>query len=108
MEKNYYELISGVNKIWKSQFLKKMRIFVLLTLISITQTFALSTYAQNKRLSLNSENETIFNILEKIEDQSEFNFMFDASKIDLYQRKSIIVENNSLGIFLMNYLKVQE
>lgn len=93
MKKNHYELISGVYKIWKSKFFRKMRIVTLLILISITQTFALDAYAQNKRLNLNVKNETIVNILEKIEDQSEFYFMFDASRINVDQRRSVDCEN---------------
>ena len=93
MKKNHYGLISGVCKIWKSKFLRRMRIVVLLILITVTQTFALDAYAQNKRLSLNAENEKIVNILEEIEKQSEFYFMFDASRIDVNQRKSVDCEN---------------
>jgi len=93
MKKNHYGLISGVCKIWKSKFLKRMRIVILLFLISITQTFALNAYAQNKRLSVNFKNEKIINILDKIEDQSEFYFMFDASRINVNQRKTVDCEN---------------
>jgi TonB-linked SusC/RagA family outer membrane protein len=100
MEKNHYELISGVNKIWKSQFFRKMRIVALLFLISVIQTFALDTYAQNKRINLNIKNETIENILKKIEDQSEFYFMFDASKIKVNERKSVDVENKLIDNIL--------
>ena len=93
MKKNYHGLISGVCKIWESKILKRMRIVALLLLISITQTFALDSYAQNKRLNLDFKNETIVNILENIEDQSEFYFMFDASRINVNQRKSVACEN---------------
>ncbi len=93
MKKNHYGLISGICKIWKSKFLKRMRIVALLILITITQTFALESYAQNKRLSLDVKNETIVNILEEIEEQSEFYFMFDASRINVSQRKSVDCEN---------------
>ncbi|WP_372936702.1 SusC/RagA family TonB-linked outer membrane protein, partial [Mariniphaga sediminis] len=93
MKKNYCELISGVYKIWKSKFLKRMRIVALLVLISITQTFALDAYSQSKRLSLTVKNETIVNILEEIENQSEFHFMFDVSRINVYQRKSVSCKN---------------
>ncbi len=89
MKKNYYGLIFGVCKIRESKFLKRMRIVALLILITVTQTFAIGSYGQSKRLSLDVENETIINILNKIEDQSEFYFMFDATKVDIYQRKSI-------------------
>ena len=96
MKKKHYGLISGVGKIWKSKFLKRMRIVAILILISITQTFALDAYAQNKRLSLDVKNKTIINILEEIEDQSEFYFMFDASRIDVNQRKTVDCENQPI------------
>jgi TonB-linked SusC/RagA family outer membrane protein len=100
MEKDYYELISGVCKIWKSEFFKRMRIVVLLIMITVTQTFAVNAYAQSKRLSLNFKNEKIINILDKIEDQSEFYFMFDASRIDVNQRKSVDCEDQLISEIL--------
>ncbi len=99
MKKIYCELISGAFIIWKSKLLRKMRIVALLILITITQTFALDSYAQT-RLSLNFKNEEIINILDAIEKQSEFYFMFDASKIDVTQRKSIDCENRTITSIL--------
>ncbi len=96
MKKIYCELISGEYIIWKSKFLRKMRIVALLLIISITQTFALEGYSQTKQLSLNCRNETILNILDKIENQSEFYFMFNANIVDINQRKSINCENQPL------------
>lgn len=100
MKKNHYGLISGVYKIWKSKFLRRMRIATLLIFISLTQTFALDAYAQNKRLNLDAKNETIINILEEIEDQSEFYFMFDASRINVNQRKTVDCENQLISNIL--------
>ncbi|MEN6453695.1 MAG: hypothetical protein ABFD10_05500, partial [Prolixibacteraceae bacterium] len=88
-KKIYCELISGRCNIWKSNFLKKMRNVTLLILITVTQTLALESYAQTKQLSLNFKNEAILKILNKIEDQSEFYFMYDATIVDVNQRKSI-------------------
>lgn len=105
MEKNCCDLISGKLINWKSKFLRKMKIVVLLLLISITQTFALESYAQTQKLSLNYKNETIINILDKIENQSEFYFMFDATKIDVNQRKSINCENQPITAILDQLLE---
>jgi TonB-linked SusC/RagA family outer membrane protein len=105
MKKMYCELISGGCNIWKSKFLRKMRIVTLLLLVSITQTFALESYAQTKQLSLNLRNETILNILNKIEDQSEFYFMYDATIVDVNQRKSISCENQPITTILDQLLK---
>ncbi|MGV8096746.1 MAG: TonB-dependent receptor [Mangrovibacterium sp.] len=82
-----------------------MRIVTLLILISVTQTFALESYAQTKQLSLNLRNETILNILNKIEDQSEFYFMYDATIVDVNQRKSISCENQPIAAILDQLLK---
>lgn len=105
MEKNCCDLISGELISWKSKFLRKMKIVVLLLLISITQTFALESYAQTQKLSINYKNETIINILDEIENQSEFYFMFDATKIDVYQRKSINCENQPIAAILDRLLE---
>ncbi|MCF6358314.1 MAG: carboxypeptidase-like regulatory domain-containing protein, partial [Draconibacterium sp.] len=73
-----------------------MRIVLFLITVSITQAFAINAYAQTTRLSLDFKNETIINILEKIEDQSEFYFMFDQTVIDVNQRRSINCKNKSI------------
>jgi len=104
-KKIYCELISGACNIWKSKFLRKMRIVTFLLLISITQAFAWESYAQTKQLSLNLRNETILNILNRIEDQSEFYFMFDATIVDVNQRKSINCDNQPITAILDQLLK---
>ncbi len=105
MKKNYYGLIFRARIIWKSKLLKGMKIAALLILITITQTFALDSYAQSKRLNLIFKNEKIINILDEIEEQSEFYFMFDASKIDVTQRKSIDCENQTITNILDQLFK---
>lgn len=105
MKKNDCELISGECKIWRSKFLRRMRIVALLLLISITQTFALESYAQTKQLSLNCRNVTILEILDQIENKSEFYFMFDATVIDVNQRKSINCENQPITAILDQLLE---
>jgi TonB-linked SusC/RagA family outer membrane protein len=108
MEKIYYDLIFGGYNIWKSKYLKKMRTVALLLLISITQTFALESYAQTQKLSINCQDETIHSILQKIENLSEFNFMFDATVIDINQRKSIVCKNKQITTILDQLLEDTE
>lgn len=73
-----------------------MRIVLFFLAVSITQAFALESYGQSTRLNLNFNNETIGKILEKIEDQSEFYFMYDATVINVNQRKSIDCEKSTI------------
>ena len=96
MKKNYSDSISGKCNFWKSKFLRKMRIVVILLFIGITQTLAVGSYAQTKQLSLNCRNQTILKIINQIEDQSEFYFMYDATLVDVNQRKTINCENQRI------------
>jgi len=105
MKKFYYELISGDFNIRRSNFLKKMRIIVLLIMISVTQMFASESYAQNQQLNLNCKNESIIQILNKIENQSEYYFMFDASFVNVNQNKSINCESQPVQKVLNQLLE---
>lgn len=96
MEKKRFSLISGIYVCWKSKFFKKMRITLILLLIVISQVFALGTYSQNARLNLNYSNVTIAKVLDAIENQSEFFFMYEASKVDVNQIVTIVATNQTV------------
>jgi len=66
-----------------------MRTVLFLITVSISNALALNGFSQEARLNLNVQNETILKVLERIEDQSDFYFMFDATVVDLNQRTSI-------------------
>jgi TonB-linked SusC/RagA family outer membrane protein len=100
MKKIICKMITLWLRAWESKLLRSMRIVLLLILISAAQVFAVDTYAQSKRLSLSFKNEKIVNILDKIEDQSEFYFMYDATVIDVNQEKSIECENKPISNIL--------
>lgn len=108
MKKFYYDLITGIYIARKSNLLRKMKITTLLLLISIVQIFAIESYSQTKQLSINCRNKTILDILEKIEDQSEFFFMYDASIIDVNQKKSINCEDQPITTILDQLLDETE
>ncbi len=73
-----------------------MRIVLLLFMFSIAQTFALNSYSQGARLNLNFRNEAIVNILSEIEKQSEFYFMYDATSVNLSQKRTISCEGTNV------------
>ncbi|MCG6190909.1 TonB-dependent receptor [Maribellus maritimus] len=95
MKKNNYQLISTIGLIWKSKLLLFMRATLFLVLLSITQVFAISTYSQSTRLSLELKNSSIKNILGQIEDQSQFYFIYDATVVNV-ERKTSIESKNEL------------
>jgi len=96
MKKNLYLPVSKLSLIWKSKLFKTMRAIMFFLLVGTMQMLASSTYSQTTRLSLSYENELIVNILNKIESESEFYFMYDASVVDVNQRTSISCNDNSI------------
>lgn len=88
MKKSYCE-ISILQRIWESGFVKVTRMALFFIMFCISQGFAKNSYAQAVKVSLNIENQPIQKILEVIEEQTEFRFMYDATVVDVHQRKSI-------------------
>lgn len=105
MKKKCRMVISGVNKVRRSKIFKIMRITSLILTVSIAQALAIETYAQMTRLSLKCENKTLIEILDEIEDQSEFYFMFNMKIVDVYQRKSINCESKPVTTILDEIFK---
>ena len=105
MENSYYAIVSGLQKIRKSKLCKAMRAGLFFAMICITQALASDSYAQDTRLSLNIENRPIQEILEIIEEQTEFRFMYDATIVDLHQKKSIKCKNQSVAKILDDLFK---
>ena len=61
-----------------SKILRVMRLTLFFLFVSLVQVFAVNTYSQSARLSLNLKNTTIKNVLFDIENKSEFYFLFNS------------------------------
>ena len=70
------------------KILKTMKVFTFLMLVAIVHVSA-SSYSQNSRLSLNMKNATIKDVLMRIEEQSEYRFLYSDSKIDVEKKVNI-------------------
>lgn len=70
-----------------------MKLTTFLILISLVSVFANETYSQTKILNLNMDKSTVKEVLSKIEDQSEYNFMYSGKLIDVNREVSINVKN---------------
>ncbi len=93
MKKNHYSWIPLLNGIWGSKFCRIMRTTLFVLIVTISQVFALGTYSQNTRLSLNLKNASIKEVLQEIENKSEYYFMYDASKINVNQKVDVVLNN---------------
>ena len=73
-----------------------MKLTIFLILISMVSAFASKTYSQTKTLNLNMENTTVKEVLEAIEEQSEFYFMYSSKVVDVDRMVSVEVSNKKI------------
>ncbi|MEN8120076.1 MAG: SusC/RagA family TonB-linked outer membrane protein [Bacteroidota bacterium] len=70
-----------------------MRLILFFTVLSIAQVFADNSYSQNTKLSLDLQDVSVEKVLDEIETQSEFYFMFNQKLVDVNRKVNINVNN---------------
>ena len=86
------------------KFLRKMKLTILVLLLSVFASWATPGYSQTNLLSLEARNITLEDFLRKIEDQSEFRFFY-SGRIDIEKSVSGVFENKSIKEILDAVLK---
>lgn len=87
------------------KIIRKMKITLFVVLISAIQIFATGVYSQNAKFNLKKENASIENILNVIENQSDFYFLYNGKLVDVTQKVTVSVENQSIENTLKELLK---
>lgn len=64
--------------------------------MSVVQMFAVNSYSQTTRLSLNLKNVSAKTVLQQIEDKSQFYFIYDATVVDVEKKVSIELQDESI------------
>jgi TonB-linked SusC/RagA family outer membrane protein len=85
-----------------------MRNTLLIVLISSLQVFAVDSYAQTKKISLDLKDATIKEVLYAIEKQSEFYFLFNSELIDVSKKVNITVQEEKVADILIRLFKNSE
>jgi TonB-linked SusC/RagA family outer membrane protein len=92
--------------VWESKipglikFLMIMKLTFFIVLISALSVLAGKSYSQTKTLNLKLEKATVKEVLSKIEDQSEFYFMYSEKVIDVNREVSVNIENQNIETVL--------
>ena len=73
-----------------------------LLLFSVIQVMGGNSYSQNARLSLNLKDVSIEDILDEIENQSEFFFLFNQKLVNVDRKVDINVKNERIKDILAN------
>ena len=100
MKKKQCVIFSCAKAVWKSKTLLKMKLTTFILLIGIVQSFAIDGYAQKTRLNLKMENMSVRQVLNQIEDQSEFFFLYNSKLIDVNRKVDLMVEDGTIDQIL--------
>lgn len=79
---------------------KIMKVFLFLMILSIGQLLAVESYSQETKLSLNFQESDLIQVLDEIENQTEFYFLFNEKLVDLDRKVKIQVKDQNIHSIL--------
>ena len=82
-----------------------MRLSILMLFVSIGLVFAENSYSQSTLLSLDIKNQTVQNVLDEIEKQSEFHFFYNNKQVNTSRIVSIKSSNKNVFSILNELFK---
>ncbi|MGC9353213.1 MAG: TonB-dependent receptor [Mariniphaga sp.] len=91
-------LLFGIQtKMWKI-----MRLNAFFLLLCFSHAWALSGYSQETKLTLKMSDSKIIEVLDAIEEQSEFYFLFNQKLVDVERKVDVDVQEKSIDFILQN------
>lgn len=85
--------------------LKIMRNALILLFVGVLQAHAIDTYSQKTRLSLNFSDTEIAKVLDKIEAESQFFFLYNEKLLDTERKVNITADNQLISVILDDLFK---
>lgn len=82
-------MVSILLRVWKCKTLLVMRLTLLICLFFAFQSIAIEALSQNQRLSINQKNIKIEEIIQLIENKTDYYFMYSAKTIDVERSVNI-------------------
>ncbi len=108
MKKNLYHYgLFKPNSNWH-KFILTMKITAFLLFCCLVDIFAAPTYSQATKISLKLKDVTIEEVLNKIEDVSEFYFLYNNKLVDVSRKVSINADNETIKDILNDILEKDE
>lgn len=78
------------------KILRVMRLFVLFLFMSVTLAMAMNTYSQNAMLNLHMENATIEEVINGIEKQTEYHFLYNKDVVNVDHKVSVSIKEKTI------------
>lgn len=82
--------------------IKLMRNTLLIILLAVFQAFAADGYAQSTRLSLDMHNVHLKEVLQQIEDKSDYSFLYNSSLVDVQRSVDVEAKDATIDEILNN------
>ena len=82
-----------------------MRISLLLLICCVTDLYSSAAYSQKATLSFNLKNVTVEEVLNQIEDQTDFRFLYNKKLVDVTRKISIHIINENISTILNEVFK---
>lgn len=82
------------------KFWKIMRLSVFMVFFFVAQAYSTVTYSQQKLLTLKMQGSKVIDVLNKIEEESEFFFLFNQKLLDVERQVNVDVKDESIGNIL--------
>ena len=80
---------------------KKMRTTFFMLVVFASSLIASNVNSQNTKVSISIKNANILNVLEKIESQTDYLFVYNKNEVNLGQKVSMDVENEMVSLVLL-------
>ena len=80
--------------------LRVMKLTIFICLLGFCQAFAIETYSQNTRLTFDAQNVKLKDVLTKIENESDFYFLYSSKLVDVEKTVSVKADNSKIDEIL--------
>ena len=87
------------------KLIMELKIAFLIILVSVSNVLAIPTYSQVAKVSLDMENTSLEQVMDEIESQSEFYFIFNQKQIDVNRVVDIQADNKLITDILPELFK---
>ncbi len=82
-----------------------MRLTLFICLFFLSQAFAIKTFSQNQKLSIREKNTSVENILQLIEEKTDYHFMYSNTVVDVKRKVDIDVKDKLIPEILDEVFK---
>lgn len=100
MKKNHCLMVFILSQVWRHKLSFIMRLTFAICIFCVLQSFAIGSYSQNSRLSIDQKNITIENLLQIIEAKTDYHFMYSRIVVDVDKTIDIQVKDKLVSEIL--------